>query len=214
MKTLKIRGITSDMMFISKMITAKGRAVSLNDRLTSLFTRKKLKCQYLALLLIMKTYWDVCTEGGTSAAVGDGKAILRDLQPNNPTYAGVPLPENTPRFPLAQTQDKIILSKQTGHVDSSQELTDTSDCRSVGLSLRGRVRSSNIQTAFRAKPYEPRRFTCLIRMPLGHLSLEVFRVDPEHAGGTTLLIWPGNTSASPRGAGKHCWGEGRLDFLA
>lgn len=58
-----------------------------------------------------------------------------------------------------------------------------------------------------------RWFGNLIRMPPGHLPLEVFRpcptkgdtgVEAEHAGGILYLIWPGNPLDPPRGSIKCC----------
>ncbi len=53
-------------------------------------------------------------------------------------------------------------------------------------------------------------------MPPGRLPLEVFRArptgrrpgaDPQHAGGITYLIWPGNTSGSPQRSWKELLGR-------
>lgn len=38
----------------------------------------------------------------------------------------------------------------------------------------------------------------LVRTPPGRLPLEVYRADPEPAGGIIDLVWPGNASGSPR----------------
>lgn len=42
----------------------------------------------------------------------------------------------------------------------------------------------------------------LVRTPPGRLPVEVYRVDPEPAGGIIDLIWPGNNSGSPRRSWK------------
>lgn len=104
--------------------------------------------------------------------------------------------------------------------------------RLAELTLRDRVRSSNIWREFREEPLflcvkrrQLRWFEHLIRVPPEHLPLEVFwahptardpRIDPEHARGTVNIL-PGRGTPwyPPRGAGKHCWGGTRgLPFFS
>jgi len=84
-------------------------------------------------------------------------------------------------------------------------------CRVAGLSLRDRVRSSDIRRELGVEPLlihvkrsQLRWFGHLIRMPPGRL-LEVFRARltgrrpwGRTARGIIYLIWPGNASGSPR----------------
>ena len=86
--------------------------------------------------------------------------------------------------------------------------------RVAGLSLRDKVRSSDIRRELGVEPLllriersQLRWFGHLIRMPPALLPLEVFghvrlggdpEADPEPAGGIIYLIWPGNASGSPR----------------
>jgi len=54
-----------------------------------------------------------------------------------------------------------------------------------------------------------RWFWHLIRMPPGHLHLEVFRAGPNALGSSS---WPGNSSGSPRRSWKVLMGEGMSGF--
>ncbi len=87
-------------------------------------------------------------------------------------------------------------------------------CWVAGLSLRHRVRSSDIWRELRVellflgiKRSQLREFGHLVRMPPGRLPSRFSshiqlgrhpRVDPKLAGGIMYVIWPGNASASPR----------------
>ena len=86
--------------------------------------------------------------------------------------------------------------------------------RAAGLSLRDKVRSSDIRRELGVEPLllrversQLRWFGHLTRMPPGRLPLEVFRArptgrrpeaDPEPAGGIIYLFWPGDASGFPR----------------
>ncbi len=98
----------------------------------------------------------------------------------------------------------------------------------AGLSLRDRVRSSDISEELGVEPLllcierrHLRWFGHLIRMPpaflwrfSGHVQLaKVPGVDPEHAGGITYLIWPGNASGSPQRSWKALLGRGTSGLL-
>jgi len=79
-------------------------------------------------------------------------------------------------------------------------------CRVAGLSLRDRVRSSDIRRELGVEPLvlrversQLRWFGHLIRIPpfRGFLGGDPGE-DPEPAGGIIYLVWPGNALGSPR----------------
>ena len=103
-------------------------------------------------------------------------------------------------------------------------------CRMAGLPLRDRARSSAIREELEVEPVllrtkrtQMRWFRNRVKMPPRQLPGEVFRArsmvegpreDPEHAGETMSLGWPGNASGSPPEELDEVAGERGLGFSA